>query len=68
MTTTEQPAAIDMDKLMGFLFQTAGDIGATLNTALVAGESRRDVVTRGDLTRFRRASETLINVVYEARP
>ena len=35
MTTTEQPADIDMDKLMGFLFQAAGDIGATLNTALV---------------------------------
>ena len=33
MTTTEQPADIDMDKLMGFLFQAAGDIGATLNTA-----------------------------------
>jgi len=68
MTAIEHPVEIDMDKLMGFIFQAVGDVGATLNTALVAGESRRDVVTRGDLTRFRRASETLINVVYEARP
>jgi SAM-dependent methyltransferase len=36
MTTTEpQAAAIDMDKLMGFVFQAVGEVGATLNTALV---------------------------------
>jgi SAM-dependent methyltransferase len=35
MTTTEQPPAVDMDKLMSFAFQAVGDIGATLNTALV---------------------------------
>jgi hypothetical protein len=35
MTTTEQPPAVDMDKLMGFVFRAVGDIGATINTALV---------------------------------
>jgi 2-polyprenyl-3-methyl-5-hydroxy-6-metoxy-1,4-benzoquinol methylase len=35
MTTTEQPAAVDMDKLMSFLFQAASDMGAGVNTALV---------------------------------
>ncbi len=35
MTTTEQPPAIDMEKLMGFVFRAVGDIGATVNTALV---------------------------------
>ena len=34
-----------------------------------AGEARiRDVVTRGGLTRFRRAAETPFNLVFEARP
>jgi hypothetical protein len=35
MTTTEQPAAIDTDKLMGFVFKAVDEVGATLNTALV---------------------------------
>jgi SAM-dependent methyltransferase len=35
MTTTEQPAAIDMEKLMGFVFKAVDEVGATLNTALV---------------------------------
>jgi SAM-dependent methyltransferase len=35
MTTTEQPAAIDGDKLMQFVFTAVGEVGATLNTALV---------------------------------
>jgi 2-polyprenyl-3-methyl-5-hydroxy-6-metoxy-1,4-benzoquinol methylase len=35
MTTTEQPAAVDMDKLMGFVFKAVDEVGATLNTALV---------------------------------
>ena len=35
MTTTEQPAAIDMEKLMGFVFKAVNEVGATLNTALV---------------------------------
>ena len=34
-----------------------------------AGEARiRDVVTQAGLTRFRRASETPFNAVFEARP
>src|ERR1700678_4116122 len=35
MTTTEQPAAIHMEKLMGFVFRAVDEVGATLNTALV---------------------------------
>jgi Rv2258c-like winged HTH domain len=35
MTTTEQPAAIDMQKLMDFVFRAIDEVGATLNTALV---------------------------------
>jgi hypothetical protein len=34
-----------------------------------AGEARvRDVVTSAGFTRFRRAAETPVNIVYEARP
>lgn len=34
-----------------------------------AGEARiRDVVTQGGFTRFRRATETPFNLVFEARP
>lgn len=34
-----------------------------------AGEARiREVVTAGGLTRFRRATETPFNIIYEARP
>jgi SAM-dependent methyltransferase len=35
MTTTQEPAAIDHDKLMSFVFRAVGEVGATLNTALV---------------------------------
>ncbi|HMD92758.1 MAG TPA: class I SAM-dependent methyltransferase [Trebonia sp.] len=35
MTTTDQPPQVDVDKLMGFVFQAVGEVGATLNTALV---------------------------------
>jgi 2-polyprenyl-3-methyl-5-hydroxy-6-metoxy-1,4-benzoquinol methylase len=35
MTTTEEPAAIDHDKLMSFVFRAVDEVGATLNTALV---------------------------------
>src|SRR5579863_1083875 len=35
MTTTEQPAAIDGDKLMQFVFRAVDEVGSTLNTALV---------------------------------
>jgi SAM-dependent methyltransferase len=43
------------------------DVGLALGGQ--AGEARiRDVVTQAGLTRFRRATETLVNVVYEAKP
>ncbi len=37
MTSTSQaaPAAVDMDKLQDFVFRAVGEVGATLNTALV---------------------------------
>jgi SAM-dependent methyltransferase len=35
MTTIDQPPQVDADKLMGFVFQAVGEVGATLNTALV---------------------------------
>src|SRR2546421_1269917 len=35
MGTTEQVVGIDEDKLMQFVFQAVGEIGATLNAALV---------------------------------
>lgn len=35
MTTIEQAPVVDMEKLMGFVFKTVGEVGATLNTALV---------------------------------
>jgi len=45
----------------------AQEVGLALGAQ--AGEARiRDVVTSGGLTRFRRASETPFNLVFEARP
>jgi SAM-dependent methyltransferase len=35
VTTTEQPAEIDVDELMQFVFKAVEEVGATLNTALV---------------------------------
>jgi 2-polyprenyl-3-methyl-5-hydroxy-6-metoxy-1,4-benzoquinol methylase len=35
MTTVENPVEIDGDKLMQFVFRAVGEVGATLNTALV---------------------------------
>jgi 2-polyprenyl-3-methyl-5-hydroxy-6-metoxy-1,4-benzoquinol methylase len=35
VTTTEQPVEIDGDKLHQFVFRAVGEVGATLNTALV---------------------------------
>ncbi len=35
MTTTQEPIAVDTDKLMGFVFKAVDEVGATLNTALV---------------------------------
>jgi SAM-dependent methyltransferase len=35
MTTVQEPAAVDVDKLMSFVFRAVDEVGATLNTALV---------------------------------
>ncbi|MBV8430894.1 MAG: class I SAM-dependent methyltransferase [Solirubrobacterales bacterium] len=35
MATVEEPVAVDGDKLMEFVFNAVGEVGATLNTALV---------------------------------
>ncbi|HXR22611.1 MAG TPA: class I SAM-dependent methyltransferase [Acidimicrobiales bacterium] len=35
MTTTDETRALDPDKLMAFVFRAVGEVGATLNTALV---------------------------------
>jgi hypothetical protein len=43
------------------------EVGAALGAQ--AGESRmREVVTKGGFSRFRRATETPFNLIYEARP
>jgi SAM-dependent methyltransferase len=62
MTTTEQPPAVDMDKLMGFAFNAVGDVGATLNTALVVMGDRlglyRAMAGAGPLTPAEQAQRT----------
>ncbi len=62
MTTTEQPAAIDTDKLMGFVFKAVGEVGATLNTALVVMGDRlglyRAMAGAGPLTPAELAERT----------
>jgi len=62
MTTTEQPPAIDMEKVMGFAFQAVGDIGATVNTALVVMGDRlglyRALAGAGPLTPAELAQRT----------
>ena len=35
MTATDDTPTVDMDKLMSFVFRSVGEVGATLNTALV---------------------------------
>ncbi len=35
MTTVQEPPAVDVDKLMSFVFRAVDEVGATLNTALV---------------------------------
>jgi hypothetical protein len=35
MATTDQPVAVDTDKLMQFVFRAVDEVGATLNAALV---------------------------------
>jgi 2-polyprenyl-3-methyl-5-hydroxy-6-metoxy-1,4-benzoquinol methylase len=62
MATTEQPAAIDTEKLMGFVFRAVDEVGATLNTALVVMGDRlglyRALADAGPLTPAELAERT----------
>jgi len=62
MTATEQPAVIDTDKLMGFVFRAVDEVGATLNTALVVMGDRlglyRALAGAGPLTPAELAERT----------
>jgi SAM-dependent methyltransferase len=62
MTATEQPTAIDTDKLMGIVFRAVDEVGATLNTALVVMGDRlglyRALVGAGPLTPAELAERT----------
>jgi ubiquinone/menaquinone biosynthesis C-methylase UbiE len=62
MTTTQQPTEIDMEKLMGFVFQAVDEVGATLNTALVVMGDRlglyRALAGAGPLTPAELAKRT----------
>ena len=62
MTATEQPVAIDTEKLMGFVFRAVNEVGATLNTALVVMGDRlglyRALAGAGPLTPAELAKRT----------
>lgn len=62
MTATEQPAAIDHDKVMAFVFRAVDEVGATLNTALVVMGDRlglyRAMAGAGPLTPAELAERT----------
>jgi 2-polyprenyl-3-methyl-5-hydroxy-6-metoxy-1,4-benzoquinol methylase len=62
MTATEQPAAIDHDKVMSFVFRAVDEVGATLNTALVVMGDRlglyRALAGAGPLTPAELAERT----------
>jgi SAM-dependent methyltransferase len=62
MSAVEQQAAVDGDKLMGFVFRAVDEIGATLNTALVVMGDRlgfyRALAGAGPLTPEELAART----------
>ena len=62
MAAVEQQAAVDSDKLMGFVFRAVDEIGATLNTALVVMGDRlgfyRALAGAGPLTPAELAERT----------
>src|SRR5258708_913854 len=68
MTATEQPAAIDVDKLMSFVFRAVDEVGATLNTALVVMGDRlglyRALAWAGPLTPAELSERTGANERY----
>jgi len=62
MTTTEAAPAIDMDKLMQFVFRAVDEVGSTLNAALVVLGDKlgyyRDLATNGPSTPAQLAERT----------
>lgn len=62
MTITEEPAAIDTDKLMSFVFRAVDEVGATLNAALVVMGDKlgyyRDLSAHGPSTPAQLAERT----------
>src|SRR5215831_21387355 len=62
MSTIEERPAVDGDKLMGFVFRAVGEVGATLNTALVVMGDRlgfyRALADAGPLTPAELAERT----------
>jgi 2-polyprenyl-3-methyl-5-hydroxy-6-metoxy-1,4-benzoquinol methylase len=68
MTAIEQPAAIDHDKVMSFVFRAVDEVGATLNTALVVMGDRlglyRALAGAGPLTPAELAERTGTNERY----
>ena len=62
MTTTESSTEVDPDKLMQFVFGAVGEVGATLNTALVVMGDKlgyyRDLASNGPSTPAQLAERT----------
>jgi SAM-dependent methyltransferase len=62
MTTVDNPVTVDTDKLMEFVFKAVGEVGATLNTALVTMGDRlglyRAMAGAGPLTPAELAERT----------
>jgi SAM-dependent methyltransferase len=62
MTELREPAALDVDKLMGFVFRCVGEVGATLNAGLVVMGDKlgyyRAMAASGPTTPSRLADDT----------
>lgn len=62
MTELKQPTEVDFDKLMGFVFRSVEEVGATLNTALVVMGDKlgyyRAMAASGPTTPGRLAKQT----------
>ncbi|MFD4365875.1 class I SAM-dependent methyltransferase [Rhodococcus sp. NPDC058521] len=62
MTELKRPTEVDVDKLMGFVFRSVDEIGATLNTALVVMGDKlgyyRAMAASGPTTPRRLAADT----------
>jgi len=68
MPTIQEPTAIDGDKLMAFVYQAVGEVGATLNTALVVMGDKlglyHALAGAGGLTSVELARRTGVNERY----